>query len=150
MASDDQVIEYQQSANTSVTLYFVTLTVILFITTHNADNLRNSPRVYSRQVNGVCRQRPVASVLINSTTVYINKNQHAFMSIRLSTDTNLLECTFDWFVALAHSDSVNVSYIDFSNAFDSKAFSKLLVKHSSLGVTGKLLAWLAAFLHYRS
>ena len=69
---------------------------------------------------------------------------------RFSTNTNLLECTFDWFVALAHSDTVDVIYIDFYNAFDSIVFSKLLVKLSSLGITGKLLAWLAAFLHNRS
>jgi hypothetical protein len=79
----------------------------------------------------------------------INKHQHAFMS-RFSTNTNLLECTFDWFVALAHSDSVDVIYIDFSKAFDSIVYSKLLFKLSSLGITGKLLAWLAAFLHNRS
>jgi hypothetical protein len=69
----------------------------------------------------------------------INKHQHAFMS-RFSTNTNLLECTFDWFVALAHSDSVDVIYIDFSKAFDSIVHSKLLFKLSSLGITGKLLA----------
>ena len=69
---------------------------------------------------------------------------------RFSTNTNLLECTFDWFVALAHSDSVDVIYIDFSKAFDSIVYSKLLFKLSSLGITGKLLAWLAAFLHNRS
>jgi len=79
----------------------------------------------------------------------INKHQHAFMS-RFSTNTNLLECTFDWFVALAHSDSVDVIYIDFSKAFDSIVYSKLLFKLSSLGISGKLLAWLAAFLHNRS
>ena len=79
----------------------------------------------------------------------INKHQHAFMS-RFSTNTNLLECTFDWFVALAHSDSVDVIYIDFSKAFDSIVHSKLLFKLASLGITGKLLAWLAAFLHNRS
>jgi hypothetical protein len=79
----------------------------------------------------------------------INKHQHAFMS-KFSTNTNLLECTFDWFVALAHSDSVDVIYIDFSKAFDSIVYSKLLFKLSSLGIKGKLLAWLAAFLHNRS
>jgi ribonuclease P/MRP protein subunit RPP40 len=69
---------------------------------------------------------------------------------RFSTNTNSLECTFDWFVATAHSDSVDVIYIDFSKAFDSIVYSKLLFKLSSLGITGKLLAWLAAFLHNRN
>ena len=69
---------------------------------------------------------------------------------RFSTNTNLLEYTFDWFVALVHSGSVDVIYIDFSKAFDSIVFSKLLFKLSSLGITGKLLAWLAAFLHNRN
>jgi len=43
-----------------------------------------------------------------------------------STNSNLLECTFDWFAALAHSDSVDVICIYFSKAFDSIVFSKLL------------------------
>ena len=50
------------------------------------------------------------------------------------------------FVALAHSDSVDVIYIDFSKAFDSIVFSKLLLKLSTLGTAGELLTWLAAFL----
>jgi low affinity Fe/Cu permease len=62
----------------------------------------------------------------------------------------LLECTFDWFVALAHSDSVDVIYIDFSKAFNSIVHSELLFKLSSLGITGKLLAWLSVFLRNRS
>jgi hypothetical protein len=43
----------------------------------------------------------------------ITKHQHAFMS-KFSTNTNLLECTFDWFIALTHSISVDVIYVDFS------------------------------------
>jgi len=58
--------------------------------------------------------------------------------------------TFDWFIALPHSDSVDVIYIDLLKAFDSMVFSKLLFTLSSLGITVKLLAWLAAFLHIRS
>jgi len=38
---------------------------------------------------------------------------------RFSTNTNLLESKFDWFVVLAHSISVDVANIDISEAFDS-------------------------------
>jgi Reverse transcriptase (RNA-dependent DNA polymerase) len=78
-----------------------------------------------------------------------NKQQHAFIS-RFSTNTNLLVCTYDWFVALAHHDSVDLILIDFPKAFDSIVHSKLLFELSSIGLTGKLLAWLAACLHNRS
>ena len=44
---------------------------------------------------------------------------------------------------------VDVVYIDFSRAFDSIVFSKLLSKLSSYGIDGKLLSWLDAFLHNR-
>ena len=79
----------------------------------------------------------------------INKHQHAFIS-RFSTNTNLLECTFDWFIALSHANATDVLYIDFSKAFDSIVFSKLIAKLSYLGIRGKLLAWISAFLHNRS
>ena len=40
-------------------------------------------------------------------------------------------------------------YINFSRPFDSIVLCKLLAKLNALGIDGKLLAWLSAFLHNR-
>ena len=57
----------------------------------------------------------------------ISPNQHAFLS-RHSTTTNLLECIHDWVLSLQSNNSTGIIYIglDFSRAFDSIVFSKLL------------------------
>ena len=57
--------------------------------------------------------------------------------------------THDWVVALGCSKQVDVVYIDFSRAFDSIVFAKLLLKLQSYGVDGKLLQWIGAFLSPR-
>jgi len=69
----------------------------------------------------------------------IYKHQQAFM-FRFSTNNNLLECTFDWFIALAHSDYVDIIYINLYKAFDNVAFCQLFFKLSSLGITDKRAA----------
>jgi hypothetical protein len=79
----------------------------------------------------------------------ISKKQHAFIKNH-STATNLLECTHDWFVSLNSRHSTDIVYIDFSRAFDSIVFKKLLCKLESYGINGKLLAWIEAFLNNRS
>lgn len=78
----------------------------------------------------------------------ITRHQHGFLNNH-STATNLLECTHDWVVALGCSNQVDVVYIDFSRAFDSIVFAKLLLKLQSYGVDGKLLQWIGAFLSPR-
>jgi hypothetical protein len=80
---------------------------------------------------------------------FITKHQHAFLKNR-STATNLLECTEDWMVALTCHHCVNVIYIDFSRAFDSVVFTKLIAKLEHYGITGRLLTWISAFLHNRT
>jgi hypothetical protein len=79
----------------------------------------------------------------------ISKHQHGFMRHH-STATNLLECTHDWFVGLSNSNNIDVIYVDFSKAFDSIVFSKLLSKLEQCGITGTLLKWLSGFLHGRT
>jgi ribonuclease P/MRP protein subunit RPP40 len=56
---------------------------------------------------------------------------------------------FAWSVALNDSNSVDVIYIDFKRAFDSIVYSKLIHKLTCYGISGKLLAWISAFLHNR-
>jgi Reverse transcriptase (RNA-dependent DNA polymerase) len=79
----------------------------------------------------------------------ISRHQHAFI-IKHSTITNLLESLHDLSVALEKSNSVDVIYIDFRRAFDSIVFTKLLYKLQCYGVSGRLLAWLSAFVTGRS
>jgi len=47
------------------------------------------------------------------------------------------------------SCNVDVVYIDFTRAFDSIVFNKLLVKLNHYGISGKLLTFVSAFLHKR-
>jgi len=57
---------------------------------------------------------------------------------------------FDWIVGLGRSNNIYVVYIDFSKAFDSIVFSKLIFKLKNCGITGNLLAWLSSFIYGRS
>ena len=78
----------------------------------------------------------------------ISKHQHGFLS-KHSTTTNLLEATHDWIVSFTDCCNIDVVYIDFSRAFDSIVFNKLLAKLEHYGITGKLLKFISAFLHNR-
>lgn len=78
----------------------------------------------------------------------ISRHQHGFIS-RHSTGTNLLESTHDWITALSGSKFVDIVYIDFSRAFDSIVFTKLLAKLESYGIGGRLLDWIGSFLSPR-
>ena len=95
------------------------------------------------------------SVIKEQLLEYLNKNklisphQHAFISNH-STATNLLECTHDWILTLNSHHSTDVIYIDFSRAFDSLVFSKLLHIIKQYGIDGKLIAWIANFITDRS
>ena len=55
-----------------------------------------------------------------------------------------------WTVGLSCSKNIDVVYIDFSKAFDSIVFSKLVCKLKNCGISGNLLAWLSSFIHGRS
>ena len=48
------------------------------------------------------------------------------------------ECTNDWSIALDNRNSVDISYIDFSRAFDSVVHTKLLCKLVSYGIIGTI------------
>ena len=62
----------------------------------------------------------------------------------------MLECTQDWTVGISNFYNVDDVYIDFSKAFDSIVFSKLLTKIENCGITGKLLDWTSACVHNRT
>jgi len=75
--------------------------------------------------------------------------QHGFRA-KKSVSTQLLECQNSWFKTLCRGFALDVVYIDFAKAFDTVCHSKLLHKLAALGVSGRLLSWLQAFLSCRS
>lgn len=79
------------------------------------------------------------------TNNLISSHQHAFLS-RHSTTTNLLECIHDWVLSLQSHNSTDIIYIDFSRAFDSIVFSKLLYKLKMYSIDGNLLKWIENFI----
>ena len=77
-----------------------------------------------------------------------DNNQHGFSPNR-STCTQLLECHYNWSIALANNIVTDVIFIDFNKAFDIVPHSKLVHKSTSLGVCVPTLKWILAFLHNR-
>jgi len=75
----------------------------------------------------------------------ISSHQHGFLSKKLTT-TQLLECSYDWSVALTLGLNVDVAYLDYAKAFDSVVHSKLLAKLSHYGASGSVLIWIEKFL----
>lgn len=100
----------------------------------------------SKVMETIIKDQTLSYLLCNN---FITKDQHGFIK-KHSTVTNLLECTNDWLLSLNSSKSTDVVYIDFSKAFDSIVFSKLLHKLQWYGITGNLLRWISQFLHNRS
>ena len=80
---------------------------------------------------------------------FLSQHQHGFIS-KLSTATNLLECTNDWLLSLNSSKSTDAVYIDFSKAFDSIVLSKLLYKLKNYGISGNLFKWISGFINNRT
>ena len=79
----------------------------------------------------------------------ITRHQHGFIRKR-TTDTNLLECLYDWTINLQSREVTDVIYFDFKKAFDSVSHLKLLSKLQAYGITGNLLAWINNFLSNRT
>jgi len=81
------------------------------------------------------------------STGLISKHQHAFIK-KHSTVTiyNLLECTHDWAISLHGGVNVDVIYVDFSRAFDSVVYCKLIYKLTKYGKSGCVITWINAFL----
>jgi len=65
----------------------------------------------------------------------LSTHQHAFIA-KHSTASNLLECLHDWTLSLNSRHSTDIIYIDFSRAFDSIVFSKLIFVLKQYGITG--------------
>ena len=99
-------------------------------------------RVMERIVN-----KNILAFLLNNGL--IKKQQHGFLESK-STCTNLLECVYDWTIALQSKKSVDVVYFDYQKAFDSVSHPKLLQKIQCYGITNNLLLSLSDFLLNRT
>jgi len=102
--------------------------------------------VCCRVMETVIKKQVIDFLLMNGK---INKQQHGFLA-RHSTCSQIIECVNDWSIALNARRQVDVIYIDFCKAFDSVVHNKLLFKLEQIGIRGKLLFWIAAFLRERS
>ena len=78
----------------------------------------------------------------------IYEGQHGFLAGK-STVTQLLETLNEWTNAVDRGSCIDILYIDISKAFDSVSHPKLLQKLFRLGISGKLLQWVKAFLSNR-
>lgn len=78
----------------------------------------------------------------------IPSQQHGFTRGR-SVVTNLLTCLNDWTNSVDSGSSVDVVYLDFSSAFDRVPKQRLLSKLEHVGIRGRLLLWVSAFLSSR-
>ncbi len=66
-----------------------------------------------------------------------------------SCTTQILEALDNWTSILEGDDTLDTIYLDFAKAFDSVLHQRLLKKIKALGIDGKVLAWIAAFLNNR-
>ena len=79
----------------------------------------------------------------------IRSSQHGFMAGR-SCLTNLLEYLEDLTHLVDQGHSVDIVYLDFAKAFDKVPHRRLIMKCAGLGISGKVLAWVAEWLKDRS
>ena len=75
----------------------------------------------------------------------ITKQQHEFVRGR-SCQSNILLCLEQWTMSLDSCKSVDVAYFDYAKAFDKVSHRLLIIKLRAYGISGKLLAWLEAYL----
>ena len=93
----------------------------------------------------------IRDMLMEHLTIHglLTDDQHGFRP-RRSCNTQLLETIDIWTQLIEDGTPVDVVYLDFRKAFDSVPHRRLLSKLCSYGVSGKLLAWIEAFLSGRT
>ena len=92
-------------------------------------------------------ERVVRKVIVDhlESQGLMNKTQHGFRA-KYSTITQIMNYFDSILTMLEKGDSVDAIYLDFSKAFDKVDHCILLKKVESLGIAGKLLNWIRAFL----
>ena len=86
--------------------------------------------------------------LTNSLGDKLSHHQYGFQKGH-SCQTLLLETVHEWAQNLDRASSTHVIFTDFLKAFDSVPHQRLLLKHESIDVRGKLLKWIESFLTNR-
>ena len=92
-------------------------------------------------------EKIICATMIGFLTInhLISPQQHGFVR-RRSCQTNMMLCLERWTQMLDDGKSVDVTYFDYSKAFDKVSHRLLIVKLKSYGIEGKLLAWIEAWL----
>jgi len=78
----------------------------------------------------------------------INQSQHGFLA-RLSTVSQLPECTNDWTINMAKQTVTDCLYVDFKQTFYVISHHKLLTILIAYGIDGLLLEWMRSFMSNR-
>ena len=78
----------------------------------------------------------------------LNPLQHGFRSW-YSCQTQLLETIHHWALSLNDQTTTHAVFLDFSKAFDTVPHKRLLLKLDHIGIRGKVLKWIQAFLCHR-
>ena len=78
----------------------------------------------------------------------ISCDQHGFQE-QCSCVTQLLEYLNDWTRNFDEQTQTNISYLDFSKAFDTVPHNRLLLKLKKCGIREQALTWIEAFLTNR-
>lgn len=96
-------------------------------------------------------ERIIATQLLQflSDNSILPDSQHGFLPGRSSV-TNLLYSLNLWTTNLDKGLPVDILYFDFSKAFDRVPKKRLLYKLEHLGIRGKLLSWISAYLTNRT
>ena len=79
----------------------------------------------------------------------ISDKQHGFVKHK-STQSNLLESFNDWTKGLDEGVGLDVVFLDYSKAFDTVPFKRMLLKLKSYGLGGQVLSWIQDFLSART
>nr|CAD2182586.1 unnamed protein product [Meloidogyne enterolobii] len=99
--------------------------------------------------------RVLERIILNSLLIHLEENniisesQFGFLKKR-STTTQLIFTFSHWYRAVLESKNVDCAYIDLKHAFDSVPIRFLLYKLFNIGIRGKLLNWISAFLTNRT
>ena len=95
-------------------------------------------------------ERIILDALLDHVRVnrILHCDQHGFQS-GCSCTSQLIECLNDWVRNFDENVQTDVVYLDFAKAFDSVPHDRLLLKLRHLGIRGKILRWIQAYLKGR-
>ena len=91
--------------------------------------------------------KEIQSFLVSNKIISLQ--QFGFVK-KSSTEILLSGALNDWYRGLYNKKSIEIIFIDFKKAFDSIPHNLLLFKLYKLGIRGKLLNWIQAFLTNRT